>query len=30
MNITVICIGKLKEQYLRDACLEYSKRLSAY
>ncbi|MEG0979117.1 MAG: 23S rRNA (pseudouridine(1915)-N(3))-methyltransferase RlmH [Oscillospiraceae bacterium] len=30
INITVICIGKLKEQYLRDACLEYSKRLSAY
>lgn len=30
INITIICIGKLKEQYLRDACAEYSKRLSAY
>lgn len=27
INITVICIGKLKEQYLRDACEEYEKRL---
>lgn len=30
MNITVICLGKLKEKYLRDAIDEYSKRLSAY
>lgn len=30
INISIICIGKLKEQYLRDACSEYSKRLSAY
>lgn len=29
LNITVICIGKLKEQYLRDAVAEYSKRLSS-
>ncbi|MCM1365295.1 MAG: 23S rRNA (pseudouridine(1915)-N(3))-methyltransferase RlmH [Faecalibacterium sp.] len=29
LNITLICIGKLKEQYLRDACDEYKKRLSA-
>ncbi len=29
IEITVVCIGKLKEQYLRDACAEYSKRLSA-
>lgn len=29
-NITVICIGKLKEQYLKDACLEYSKRLTRF
>lgn len=27
LNITLICIGKLKEQYLRDACAEYKKRL---
>ena len=30
MNITVICLGKLKEKYLRDAIDEYSKRLSLY
>lgn len=30
MNITVICLGKLKEKYLRDAVDEYVKRLSAY
>lgn len=29
-EVTVVCIGKLKEQYLRDACAEYSKRLSAF
>lgn len=28
LNITIICIGKLKEQYLRDASAEYAKRLS--
>ncbi len=27
-NITLICIGKLKESYLRDAVSEYVKRLS--
>ncbi len=27
-NITLICIGKLKESYLRDAVSEYIKRLS--
>ncbi|MBQ3137693.1 MAG: 23S rRNA (pseudouridine(1915)-N(3))-methyltransferase RlmH [Clostridia bacterium] len=27
-NITLICIGKLKESYLRDAVGEYTKRLS--
>ncbi len=26
-NVTLICIGKLKEQYLRDAVAEYVKRL---
>ena len=30
INLTVICIGKLKEQYLRDACDEYIMRLSAF
>lgn len=30
MNINIICIGKLKEKYLTDACNEYVKRLSAY
>lgn len=29
-EVTFVCIGKLKEQYLRDACAEYSKRLSAF
>ncbi len=29
LNITIICIGKLKEQYLRDASAEYVKRLSS-
>ncbi len=30
MNITLICLGKLKEQYIRDACAEYQKRLGAF
>lgn len=30
MNIRIICIGKLKEKYWRDAVAEYLKRLSAY
>ena len=30
MNITIICLGKLKEKYLKDAISEYSKRTSAY
>lgn len=29
-NVTVICVGKLKEQYLKDALSEYGKRLFAY
>ena len=28
--IRIICVGKIKEKYLRDAILEYSKRLSKY
>ena len=30
MNITVICIGRLKERYWREAVGEYSKRLGSY
>ena len=30
LNINIICVGKLKENYLRDAIDEYSKRLSRY
>lgn len=30
MRITVITVGKIKEKYLRDAIVEYSKRLSKY
>ncbi len=30
MKITVICVGKLKETYLVDACREYLKRISRY
>ena len=28
--IKIICVGKLKEKYLVDACLEYKKRISKY
>lgn len=28
--ITVICVGKIKEKYLKDAILEYSKRISKF
>ena len=28
--IKIICVGKLKEKYLTDACLEYRKRISKY
>lgn len=30
MNIKIVCVGKLKESYLRDACAEYLKRLSRF
>ena len=30
MNITIICVGKIKEKYLTEAIKEYSKRLSKY
>ena len=29
-RVKIICIGKLKERYLRDACAEYMKRLGAF
>ena len=28
MNISIICVGRLKEKYWVDACREYSKRLN--
>ena len=28
--IKIICVGKIKEQYLKDAILEYMKRISKY
>lgn len=30
MNIHIICVGKLKEKYFKDACAEYAKRLSRF
>ena len=30
LNIKIICVGSLKESYLRDAVSEYSKRISAF
>jgi 23S rRNA (pseudouridine1915-N3)-methyltransferase len=30
MNIDILCVGKIKEGYLREAISEYSKRLSRY
>ena len=30
LNINIICIGKIKENYLKDAIAEYSKRLSKF
>ncbi len=30
LTVTLICIGKLKEKYLRDACAEYQKRLGGF
>ena len=30
MNITILCVGKLKEKYWRDAEAEYSKRLKRF
>ena len=30
LNIDIICVGKIKEKYLKEAIAEYSKRLSKY
>ncbi len=30
MKITVVCVGRLKEAYWREACAEYEKRLSRF
>ncbi len=30
INITIICVGKLKETYLREGVAEYAKRISRY
>ena len=30
MNISIICVGRIKESFYRDAVSEYAKRLSAY
>ncbi|BAP61315.1 hypothetical protein MMMIC1C10_06870 [Methanococcus maripaludis] len=30
MNVTIISVGKIKEKYLSDAIIEYSKRISRY
>lgn len=30
MSIKLVCVGKLKEKFLKDACTEYMKRLSGF
>ncbi len=30
LNVNVICVGKLKEEYLKSACKEYIKRIGAF
>lgn len=30
LNISIICVGKLKEKFWADACQEYAKRLKAF
>ncbi len=30
LNCTLLCVGRLKEDYLRAACLEYGKRLGGF
>ena len=30
VGVNLICVGKMKEQFLKDACAEYAKRLNAF
>ncbi|MBR5586345.1 MAG: 23S rRNA (pseudouridine(1915)-N(3))-methyltransferase RlmH [Clostridia bacterium] len=30
MNVSVVCVGGLKEKFFKDACAEYTKRLSRF
>lgn len=30
MTVNILCVGKLKEKYWKDACAEYAKRLTPY
>ena len=30
LSINILCVGKIKEKYLKEALLEYSKRVSKY
>ena len=30
LKVSVVCVGKLKEKYLKDAVAEYSKRLTSF
>lgn len=30
LRVNIVCVGKLKEKYLKDACAEYSKRLKSF
>ena len=30
MNTAIVCVGKMKEKYWRDAAAEYEKRLSRF
>lgn len=30
LRVNIVCVGRLKEKYLRDACAEYSKRLQSF
>ena len=30
MKIRILCVGKIKEKFMREAIAEYSKRLSRY
>ena len=30
LTVRILCVGKCKEKYWREACAEYGKRLSAF